>query len=159
LYFDFQSRPSFFAVALSFFYGSRLVSTLEYSNIQFFVGLMVRVCLWNCIPFGDILPPQSSIFCSIQAGDIVSRAPDISSAKGAGFDALKLIDSRPKINAETKGKEVSSKEVRGQIRLENIHFHYPTRPGVRVLRGLSLKVEPGTYIALIGASGSGKSTV
>jgi len=43
--------------------------------------------------------------------------------------------------------------------LEDVHFRYPTRPGVRVLRGLSLDVKPGTYIALVGASGSGKSTV
>jgi ATP-binding cassette subfamily B (MDR/TAP) protein 1 len=49
--------------------------------------------------------------------------------------------------------------VRGQISLENIHFRYPTRLGVRVLRGMSLKVEPGTYIAVVGASGSGKSTM
>lgn len=87
-------------------------------------------------------------------------APDISSAKGAASDVIKLLDSNPEIDAEsTEGKEVPSEKVRGQIRLENIHFRYPTRPGVRVLRGLSLNVKPGTYIALVGASGSGKSTV
>jgi ATP-binding cassette, subfamily B (MDR/TAP), member 1 len=36
---------------------------------------------------------------------------------------------------------------------------YPTRPTVRVLRGLSIEIQPGTYIALVGASGCGKSTV
>jgi ATP-binding cassette subfamily B (MDR/TAP) protein 1 len=66
----------------------------------------------------------------------------------------------PQIDAEsTEGKQISSMALRGQICLENIHFRYPTRPGVLVLRGLSLKVEPGTYIALVGASGSGKSTM
>lgn len=66
----------------------------------------------------------------------------------------------PEIDAEsTEGRKVVTEDVRGQIRLEDIHFRYPTRPGVRVLRGLTLKVEPGTYIALVGASGSGKSTV
>ncbi len=54
---------------------------------------------------------------------------------------------------------VDVSKAQGHIRLENIHFRYPTRPGVRVLRELSLQVEPGTYIALVGASGSGKSTV
>lgn len=86
--------------------------------------------------------------------------PDISSAKGAGSEILKLIDSVPEIDAESKeGKSVDSSKALGHIRLENIHFRYPTRPGVRVLRDLSLQVEPGTYIALVGASGSGKSTV
>ena len=53
---------------------------------------------------------------------------------------------------------IPAEQVRGHIRFENIHFRYPTRPGVRVLRDLSLDVEPGTYVALVGASGSGKST-
>ena len=50
------------------------------------------------------------------------------------------------------------KEVQGQVRFEDVHFRYPTRPGVRVLRDLNLTVQPGTYIALVGASGCGKST-
>lgn len=89
-----------------------------------------------------------------------SFVPDISSAKGAGSDIIKLLESTPEIDAEsTEGKLIDSKAVTGHIRFENIHFRYPTRPGVRVLRDLSLEVEPGTYIALVGASGSGKSTV
>ena len=48
--------------------------------------------------------------------------------------------------------------MKGRIRFENVHFRYPTRPGVRVLRDLNLTVEPGTYVALVGASGCGKST-
>jgi ATP-binding cassette subfamily B (MDR/TAP) protein 1 len=58
-----------------------------------------------------------------------------------------------------EGNMVSMDKVHGQIRLKNIHFRYPTRPSVPVLNGLSLTVQPGTYIALVGASGSGKSTV
>lgn len=86
--------------------------------------------------------------------------PDISSAKGAGSDIIKLIDSMPEIDAEsTEGKAINVEKGQGHIRFENVHFRYPTRPGVRVLRGLTLEVQPGTYIALVGASGSGKSTV
>jgi len=103
---------------------------------------------------------MSTVFGSMQAGNVFSFVPDISSAKGAGSDIIKLIDSRPEIDAEsTEGKKVPTENLRGQIRLENIHFRYPTRPSVRVLRDLSIKVKPGTYIALVGASGSGKSTV
>ena len=86
--------------------------------------------------------------------------PDISSAKGASVEVVQLLDSRPEIDAEsTEGKKVVAENARGEIRLENVHFRYPTRPSIRVLSGLSLKVQPGTYIALVGASGSGKSTV
>lgn len=39
-----------------------------------------------------------------------------------------------------------------------LHFRYTTLPGVRVLRDLNLTVEPGTYLAFVGASRCGKST-
>ena len=96
----------------------------------------------------------------MQAGNVFSFVPDISSARGAGSDIIKLLDSVPEIDAESKeGKVVDSNIIKGHLRFENIHFRYPTRPGMRVLRDLSLDVEPGTYIALVGASGSGKSTM
>jgi ATP-binding cassette subfamily B (MDR/TAP) protein 1 len=91
---------------------------------------------------------------------VFAFVPDVSSAHGAGSAIIKLLDSIPEIDAEsTEGKTLSENSVQGQILLENVHFRYPTRPGVRVLRDLSIKVEPGTYVALVGASGCGKSTV
>lgn len=88
-----------------------------------------------------------------------SFVPDISSAKSAATDVLKLLDSVPEIDAESsEGKILSDKAVQGHVKFENVHFRYPTRPGVRVLRDLTLEVEPGTYVALVGASGCGKST-
>lgn len=100
---------------------------------------------------------QSVIFGAIQSGSVFSFVPDMSLAKGAATDLINLMDSRPNIDAESTEGEIPF-EVQGHIRFENVHFRYPTRPGVRVLRDLNLKVEPGTYIALVGASGCGKST-
>lgn len=45
------------------------------------------------------------------------------------------------------------------IQFENIQFSYPSRPDRTVLRGFNLRVEPGTRVALVGLSGSGKTTV
>ena len=82
----------------------------------------------------------------------------MSSAQGAANDIINLLDSIPEIDALSKeGK--TPENVQGHIRLEEVHFQYPTRLGVRVLCNLSLEVKPGTYIALVGASGCGKSTV
>lgn len=90
-----------------------------------------------------------------------SYVPDVSSAQGAGSSIIKLLDSLPEIDAESSaGKRLdASHQSKGHISLEHVHFRYPTRPDVRVLRDLTLQVNPGTYIALVGASGSGKSTV
>ncbi|KAK3076387.1 multidrug-resistance transporter mdr2 [Coniosporium uncinatum] len=46
----------------------------------------------------------------------------------------------------------------GAIEFRDVHFRYPTRPDQPVLRGLNLTVKPGQYVALVGASGCGKST-
>jgi ATP-binding cassette, subfamily B (MDR/TAP), member 1 len=96
----------------------------------------------------------------MQAGSVFNFVPDMSSARGAGAAIIKLLDSTPEIDAESsEGKTFEGRSVDGRIQLENVHFRYPTRPGVRVLRGMNLTVEPGTYVALVGASGCGKSTV
>jgi ATP-binding cassette, subfamily B (MDR/TAP), member 1 len=82
----------------------------------------------------------------------------MSSAQGAASDIIRLLDARPEIDAESMEGKIPQ-DVKGHIHLKDVHFRYPTRPGVRVLRGLSISIEPGTYVALVGASGCGKSTV
>jgi ATP-binding cassette subfamily B protein len=49
--------------------------------------------------------------------------------------------------------------LRGEVRLENVVFHYPTRPDAAALEDFSLVVAPGETVALVGPSGAGKSTV
>ncbi|KAI6030747.1 P-loop containing nucleoside triphosphate hydrolase protein [Pisolithus orientalis] len=142
LVYAFSQSSTFWVIALVFWYGSRLVSTLEISTTNFFTALM------------------GVVFGAMQAGNVFSFVPDISSARGAGAAIIKLLDSTPEIDAEaSEGKTFEKRTVEGQIHLEDVHFRYPTRPTIPVLRGLNLTVAPGTYVALVGASGCGKSTV
>ena len=55
--------------------------------------------------------------------------------------------------------EAGRKELVPALEFRGLHFAYPTRPDVPVLRGLNLVVQEGQQAALVGASGAGKSTV
>lgn len=47
----------------------------------------------------------------------------------------------------------------GEIQYQDVHFSYPTRKDVTVLNGIDLAIRPGQKVALVGASGGGKSTI
>src|SRR5260370_17213316 len=71
---------------------------------------------------------------------------------------MDLTITRPPIDsASSDGLKPTS--VTGRITIENVSFHYPSRPEVPILKNLSLTFGPNTTTALVGASGSGKSTV
>lgn len=60
-----------------------------------------------------------------------------------------------------KGGDIIKGELDGRIELRNVKFHYPARPDVQVLKGVSLSVdsEKNRVVALCGTSGCGKSSV
>jgi ATP-binding cassette subfamily B (MDR/TAP) protein 1 len=130
---------SFFCMALGFWYGGTLLGHHEYSLFQFFV----------C--FSEV------IFGAQSAGTVFSFAPDMGKAKNAAAEFKKLFDRKPAIDIwSLDGEKIE--DVEGTIEFRDVHFRYPTRPEQPVLRGLSLTVNPGQYVALVGASGCGKST-
>ncbi|HUR30509.1 MAG TPA: ABC transporter transmembrane domain-containing protein [Saprospiraceae bacterium] len=54
---------------------------------------------------------------------------------------------------------VNKPKVKGHIHFDNVYFEYPSRPEMPVLRGINMDIQPGEKIALVGQSGSGKSTI
>ncbi|OVA00084.1 ABC transporter [Macleaya cordata] len=78
--------------------------------------------------------------------------------KAASYRMFKVIRRKPSIDtSETKG--IILENIKGDVRLNDIYFIYPARPDVQILSGFSLHVPSGITAALVGQSGSGKSTV
>jgi ATP-binding cassette subfamily B (MDR/TAP) protein 1 len=126
--------------ALVFWYGGRLLFSGQYTVLQFFI-------IYSAIINGA----QS-------AGAIFSFAPDMGEARDAAKVLKSFVNRIPKIDHwSDDGKRVETLE--GKVQLQDVRFTYPGRPDHRVLRGVSIRAEPGQFIALVGASGSGKSTV
>jgi ATP-binding cassette, subfamily B (MDR/TAP), member 1 len=129
----------FLCTALGFWWGGTLIAKRELSLFQFFV----------CF--------QAIIFGAQSAGTIFSFAPDMGKAKNAAEQLKALFERKPEIDPwSNEGEKLQS--IDGYIEFRDVHFRYPTRPQQPVLRGLNITVKPGQYVALVGASGCGKST-
>lgn len=76
---------------------------------------------------------------------------------GAGTRVFQLLDRQSAIPLDV-GK-YCPKERNGIIRLENVSFTYPSRKEVGVLNGVDLEINVGDSVAIVGPSGSGKSSI
>ena len=68
-----------------------------------------------------------------------------------------VFDAKPEEDI-TKSSLIRIPRIRGHIKFENVTFRYPTRPDKNALQNISLEIYPGQTVALVGRSGSGKST-
>ncbi|RID67208.1 hypothetical protein BRARA_D02299, partial [Brassica rapa] len=91
-------------------------------------------------------------------GQSVPSMAAFAKAKVAAAKIFRIIDHRPTIERNSEsGVELDS--VTGLVELRNVDFSYPSRPDVKILNDFTLSVPAGKTIALVGSSGSGKSTV
>lgn len=86
-------------------------------------------------------------------GDVFSS---LSAAVGAADKVLELIHRQPTI--QEQGSLIPS-HIAGALSLRSVVFHYPARPTIPVLSGLTLDIPPGQVVALVGPSGGGKSSI
>ncbi|KAE8369414.1 P-loop containing nucleoside triphosphate hydrolase protein [Aspergillus caelatus] len=97
----------------------------------------------------------------IAASTITSIAPHtvtFTRAASAAAELFALIDRESEINPLDESGD-KPQDTYGVINIDNITFNYPNRPNVCVLEDFSLHVPAGKVTALVGASGSGKSTI
>jgi ABC-type multidrug transport system fused ATPase/permease subunit len=100
------------------------------------------------------------MFYTMFIGGAASSIPEIISnvqkTLGATHRVRELLREPPET---LKGGGSAPARLSGAVRFEDVHFRYPSRPDLPVLRGLSLAAAPGEKIALVGPSGAGKSTI
>nr|KYP57748.1 ABC transporter B family member 21 [Cajanus cajan] len=95
---------------------------------------------------------------SMSLGQASPSLSAFAAGQAAAFKMFETIKRKPEIDAyDTTGRKLD--DIRGDIELREVCFSYPTRPDELIFNGFSLSIPSGTTAALVGQSGSGKSTV
>ncbi|KAL5721801.1 ABC-type xenobiotic transporter [Ranunculus cassubicifolius] len=126
--------------ALQFWYGGKLISQGYITGKEFFQTMLVLLSTGRVI------------------ADAGSMSTDIAKGANAVGSVFAVLDRRTQI--DSKNKEGHRPErLTGYIELQDVHFAYPARADVIIFKGFSLRIEAGKSTALVGQSGSGKSTI
>lgn len=139
-WFSLSQSIEFLAMALGFWYGSRLLASGEYTTSQFYI-IFIGV-----------------LFAGQAAGQFFGYSTSLTKAGGAANYILWLRTLKPTIRDDPQNKH-QGPEGEGAVALEEVEFRYRQRDATRVLRGISMTIEPGQFVAYVGASGCGKSTL
>lgn len=129
------------STALAFWYGGRLLTQ----------GLIEPKHLFQAF---FIL-----LFTAYIIAEAGSMASDISKGSSAIQSVLAILDRRTEIDPESTDGLHIKRKIKGRVELKNVFFAYPARPEQMIFKGLSLKIDAGRTVALVGQSGSGKSTI
>lgn len=100
----------------------------------------------------------SAIVGGMSLGQSFSNLGAFSKGKAAGYKLMEVIRQKPSIGHDpSNGKTLP--EINGNIEFKDVTFSYPSRPDVIIFRNFSIFFPAGKTVAVVGGSGSGKSTV
>ncbi|MBA2613147.1 MAG: ATP-binding cassette domain-containing protein [Bacteroidetes bacterium] len=142
-------RGTFFAFVITFVFGT----------VFFILYIMVQMVMNGKLTseqFGQFL--MLALFVAGSLGGLPEQVASIQRALGATDRVFELIDSDIE-DIELFKDNVPAKRSNGEIEFKNVSFNYPTRPDFDVLKDISFKASAGETVALVGSSGSGKSTI
>ncbi|KAG8045283.1 hypothetical protein GUJ93_ZPchr0008g13183 [Zizania palustris] len=130
----------FCGYSLGIWYGARLILLKGYTGAK--VMNVIFAVLTGSLALGQASPSMKA-FAGGQA---------------AAYKMFETINRKPEIDAySTTGMKLD--DIRGDIEFRDVYFSYPTRSDEQIFRGFSISIPSGTTVALVGQSGSGKSTV
>jgi len=131
-----------FLTGIGMGFGVILVGGLLLQRGQVEWGVLIAFALW-----------VQRVFEPIR--QLTMQYSQLQRAMAAGVRIFELLDVQPDVQDAPDAPEMPP--VKGELTFENVSFHYV--PGVEVLKEITLHIRPGETVALIGATGAGKSTL
>ncbi|WGV16364.1 ABC transporter transmembrane domain-containing protein [Fuscovulum ytuae] len=104
---------------------------------------------------------QFVIYAVMVAGSVGALSEiwgELQRAAGATERLVELLNAEDSVQDAAQPKALP-RPVRGEVVFDDVTFRYPARPDVSALNGVSLSVQPGETVALVGPSGAGKTTI
>lgn len=129
-----------------------------FGSLFFILWQAVLLVQTGNLATGDLI--NFLVYTGIIGGSIASIGgfyTEIVSAVGATERIFAILGESSELPLEQR--QPSATRYRGDIALRDVHFAYPTRKDVPVLKGIDMEITSGQKVALVGASGAGKSTI
>ncbi|XP_040970649.1 ABC transporter B family member 13 isoform X1 [Gossypium hirsutum] len=143
------------------------ISGFGYGVSQLFAFCSYALGLWyasvlikqNKSNFGDIMKSfMVLIVTALAVAETLALTPDIVKGSQALGSVFGILHRKTSIEPNDSTSNVVT-EIKGDIEFRNVSFKYPMRPDVTIFDNLNLKTSAGKSLAVVGQSGSGKSTV
>ncbi|XP_055636646.1 ATP-binding cassette sub-family B member 10, mitochondrial [Toxorhynchites rutilus septentrionalis] len=96
-------------------------------------------------------------YTAISIGGLSNFYTEINKGIGSASRIWEIVDRKPAI--PTEGGLMLQNQPKGEVVFDSVGYNYPSRPDAVVLSNLNLRVEPESITAVVGRSGSGKSTM
>lgn len=96
------------------------------------------------------------IVTALAMGETLAMAPDLLKGNQMVASVFELLDRKTEVVSDV-GEDVTKMD--GTVELRGVQFSYPSRPDVLIFKDFNLRVYAGKTMALVGQSGSGKSSV
>ncbi|XP_011018527.1 PREDICTED: ABC transporter B family member 2-like isoform X2 [Populus euphratica] len=141
------------------------IAGIFYGICQFFIFSSYGLALW----YGSVLMEKELagfksimksfmvlIVTALAMGETLALAPDLLKGNQMAASVLEILDRKTQVMGDV-GEEL--KNVKGTIELRGVQFSYPSRPDTLIFMDFDLRVRSGKSMALVGQSGSGKSSV
>ncbi|MEM9918137.1 MAG: ABC transporter transmembrane domain-containing protein [Bacteroidota bacterium] len=144
-----QGRAWFSVFIVSILFGALFFIIWEGANMlqrdEITAGLLISFVAYTAI-IGAAIAGLGSFYTQLL------------SAVGATERVREILNAESELVPD-KPTAVSATSLKGHVQYVDVHFTYPTRDDIPILKGLDLDIEAGSKVALVGASGAGKSTI